>query len=249
MSSGIVWTAPVLAHSDRRRLVRQAAARCGANQQLSVQESQSSRRLGEVPVAAERSPAGGFAKDQQSHLAKDASLATSPTPPPHPRALSGGGHFPAIKCFSLWLFISLGEAIGCTSSSATEGVEDFSLDCAKQLVRLLSLACDEQSKPWLSGRAEQWGLDRSLRFAPNITLGIYKQFIQERDHVGPCCPRPRRAPLPSPRPPVPCPPFGSETARRAPSSSALPEETRWAGADPGAATPCGIWAAHRATSS
>jgi hypothetical protein len=130
MRSGIVWTAPVLAHSDRRRLVRQAAARCRANQQLSVQEP---RRLGEVPAAAERSPAGGFAKDQQSHLSKDASLVTSPTPPPHPRALSGGGHFPAIKCFSLWLFILLGEAIGCTSSSATEGVEDFSLDCAKQL--------------------------------------------------------------------------------------------------------------------
>ena len=240
MSSGIVWTAPVLAHSDRRRLVRQAAARCGANQQLSVQESQSSRRLGEVPVAAERSPAGGFAKDQQSHLAKDASLATSPTPPPHPRALSGGGHFPAIKCFSLWLFISLGEAIGCTSSSATEGVEDFSLDCAKQLVRLLSLACDEQSQPWLSGRAEQWGLDR--RFAPNITLGIYKEFIQDRANTGPLLPPPPPRLIPWPR-------FGSGTARRAPSSSALPEETRWAGADPGAATPCGIWAAHRATSS
>ena len=202
MSSGIVWTAPVLAHSDRRRLVRQAAARCGANQQLSVQESQSSRRLGEVPVAAERSPAGGFAKDQQSHLAKDASLATSPTPPPHPRALSGGGHFPAIKCFSLWLFISLGEAIGCTSSSATEGVEDFSLDCAKQLVRLLSLACDEQSKPWLSGRAAVGAGD----LLPTSHWGFTKNSFRIEPTPAPAAPaRAARAAPAAPPPPFPAP--------------------------------------------
>jgi hypothetical protein len=70
MSSAIFWTA--LAHSDRRRLVGQAAAqvRCGASQPLSVQDSQPLQRLGEVLADADTAQQGGFAKA----LDHDASL-------------------------------------------------------------------------------------------------------------------------------------------------------------------------------
>ena len=82
MSSGIVWTAPVLAHSDRSRLVGQAAAqvRCGAGQPLSVQDSQPLQRLGEV-ADAETAKQGALLKTSKAILLK-MHLLRRPQPPP-----------------------------------------------------------------------------------------------------------------------------------------------------------------------
>jgi hypothetical protein len=110
MSSGMVWTA--LSHSDRSRLVGQAAAqvRCGASQPLSVQDSQPLQRLGEV-ADAETAKQGALLKPWMH-------LMLMRRAQPHPQSHLGpmrplgrvphGGHFPGIKCFSNWFFTRLG---------------------------------------------------------------------------------------------------------------------------------------------
>ena len=125
---------------------------------------------------------------------------------------------------------------------------DLSICSAKprRARRLAARALETFDFPASAGKSCLQACPACIRPRPSVLLGLPSRWHRD---LSICSAKPRRARRLAARALETFGRCAGDCAAPGPPSSALPEETSWAGAAPGAATPCGIWAAHRATSS